>query len=369
MAGMQSKAAKQPAGRGTGPGSAKAGAHHVTEDTKALVDHIAENPLLYAAAAGFVALCVVAGVFIMLSRQAAVREEMTQLARAVVNEDPALQAAQLEPLGREAGGQAATAAYLAGEAEIKAGNYAKAEEHLQRVIDNFAASEYAPNAMDALGFLAENRGDYEAALTRYQQITEKWPDSFMARIAPARIGRVLESLDRKKDAVKAYCDQFRKFPRAWTTSMAMTSIDKLAKSDDGEIAAAAKDGFKQLSQEYPALFEELFTQYFVPAEEVAPVEESPVAATAPEAAPAEAAPVAPAGSDPSADQSQEPAPAADGGSGQPASEASPEAASVPSVDDGAADAADLAPAADPSIPAPEQAVEEAASQTTAVSEP
>lgn len=345
MAGTQSKAVKQPAGRGVAAGSVKGGAHNVTEDTKALVDHIAANPLLYAAAAGFVVVCVIAGVFIVLSRQSAARAEITQLARAVVNEDPALQAAQLEPLSGESGDTAAMAAYLAGEAEIRAQNYAKAEEHLQRVVSDFADSEYAPNAMDALGFLAENRGDYEAALQRYQQINEKWPDSFMARVAPARVGRVLENLDREKEAVDAYCDQFRKFPRSWTTTTAMSSIDSLTKSDNAEVAAAAKDGFKKLSQEFPALFEELYKQYFVPAEEPVAVEQTPVAATPPatdtapatdaaataEAEPATGAAATPADA-PGEQPSQETAPAEP--SATPASEGTASAESATAAEPG-----------------------------------
>lgn len=348
MAGTQSKVAKHPAGRGVAAGSAKGGAHNVAEDTKALVDHIAENPLLYAAAAGFVVLCVIAGIFIVFSRQSAARAELTQLGRAVVNDDPALQAAQLEPLSRGPGDIAATAAYLAGEAEIKAQNYAKAEEYLQRVVNEFADSEYAPNAMEALGFLAENRGDYEAALQRYQQINEKWPDSFMARVAPARVGRVLENLDREKEAVDAYCDQFRRFPRSWTTSTAMSAIDSLAKSDNAEVAAAAKEGFKKLSQEFPALFEELYKQYFVPAEEPVAIEQTPVAATTPEQAPetAETVPVVtptePVAESPAEQPSEEAA--APESPSEPANEATagsetPAATDVAPVDSGSEDSA------------------------------
>ncbi|HNR32912.1 MAG TPA: tetratricopeptide repeat protein [Candidatus Hydrogenedentes bacterium] len=240
----------------------------MSEDTKALIDHVAENPLLYAAAAGFVLVCILVAVYIGVSRKAAAQAEMTQLASAVENEDAAARAALLDGLAKEAAGRrAATAAYLAGEAEIRARNYDKAEEHFLRVVNEFPESEHAADAAEALGFLAENRGAYEAAVQRYRQVAEQWPNSFAARCVPVKLGRALEALERDVEAVDAYCEQFRKFPRAWTTAAAMSGVDTLGKSEDTAVAEAAKAGFKRLSEEFPALFMELYPQYFVPAEE------------------------------------------------------------------------------------------------------
>ena len=366
MAEKNAKAKKSVSARTAGAVPAKPGVHTVTQDTKALVDHVRENPLLYAAATGFVLLCVVGGLIIGLSRQASTRGEMTQLARAVVNDDPALRAAQLEPLAKASGAQAAIAVYLAGEAEIKAQNYTKAEEYLQRVVSEFPDSEYAPNAMEGLGFLAENKGDLETALQRYKQVMEKWPDSFMARVCPSRVGRVLESLDRKKEAVDAYVDQYRRFPKAWTTTMAMTAMDKLTKVDNAEVSAAAKDGFKKLSQEFPAQFQEQFPQFFVPAEEPAPAPDTAAAATPAPASPDQAAaPAAAPENAASADAQAASTPAAPGeqaadtaaptepADGSPAPAETPDA-SQPAAEETATDAAP-APTAPESAPASEEA--------------
>ncbi len=356
MADMQSR--KKTAGR-PGQNAARPGTRTVTDDTKALFGHVRENPLLYAAAAGFILVCLLVAVYIGVSRKNAAVAEMTQFASAVNNEDAAARAAQLGTLTETSGEWSAAAAYLAGESEIRAQNYDKAQEYFQRVLTEFPDSEYAPSAAEALGFLAENRGDNETALQRYREVADKWPNSFPARLVAVKVGRVLEALDRDTEAVDAYSDQFRRFPRAWTTASAMTAIDKLRESDTPDVATAAEAAFKRLSEEFPALFMELYPQFFQPAEEPA-VETAETPDTTESGAPAES----PAPQEPGTDAAvpAEPAPAE--AAAPPETVESPEAApeaeqtavpaeSVPEASAAAPEAAAPTPeAAAPSLDTP-----------------
>ena len=69
-------------------------------DWASLIDSVKENPVIYGAAAGFIVLCLLAGLVIRVNSSAARREGMTQYAKAMGNEDPALRVAAFDALAQ-----------------------------------------------------------------------------------------------------------------------------------------------------------------------------------------------------------------------------------------------------------------------------
>ncbi len=163
-------------------------------DYQRVIQHARENPTTYATAIAFAILCASIGGFYSLHAKFSDREAMTEYAKALETDDPALQAAALERLAERDTRWTAEVAYVMGEAAIRAEEYKKAEEAFTRVREEFGDSQYAPLAADGLAFLAENRGDFEEALGKYREVAENWPDTFAGWRQYLNIGRVHESL-------------------------------------------------------------------------------------------------------------------------------------------------------------------------------
>lgn len=249
------------------------------QDYRRLAEHVRENPLLYVAAAVFVVLCVLLGIVLRLNALTNEREAMTAYASALAEEAPEERLPRLEQAAEQGGEWSAEAVYVAAETAIKAGQYEKAEELFTALREEHAKSEYVPRAVEGLAWLSENNGDYENALAGYQEVGEKWPDSFIARIQPLNIGRVQEELGNTEQAIEAYQNQVTMFP-------------------DSNAAAKAEEALDRLREAHPGLFpeeEQPEEMTEAPAEEApaeeAPAEEPPAEETPAAAVPAEETPV------------------------------------------------------------------------------
>ncbi len=273
------------------------------QDYRRLAQHVQENPLLYLAAAVFVGLCVLLGIVLRLNAMAGERETMTEYASALTEEEPEARLPKLEAVAEEGGQWAAEALYLAGETAIQANAYDEAGESFTKLRENYPNSEYVPRAVEGLAWLAENAGDYEAALKGYQEVSDKWPDAFVARIQPLNIGRVQEKLENVKAAVAAYQDQVTLFPESNAAGKAEEALDRLREAHPDLFPEEETPAEEALAEEAPA--EE------APAEE-APAEEAPAEEAPAEEAPAEEAPAeeAPAEEAPAEEAPAEEAPAA-----------------------------------------------------------
>ena len=288
-------------------------ANEVKNDWQRLIQNIREYPVLWCAGILFVVVCVVAGMAYRVRAATSHQYSMTQFAKAVSTEDPAMRTTELGQL-TERGPMAADAMYLAGEAAYEAKDYAKAKEFFQKLRGEFPQSNHAPDAVEGLGFIAENEGDLDGALAAYNEIIEKWPTSVARRRQELNIARVQERKGNFKEAVEAYKSHSENYP-------------------ESTFAPQVESSLERLKQSHPDLF---------PAEPApAPVADTP-------AAPAEAVP-APAA----------PAPAAPAVEAPPASPeaAAPEAPAAP-----AAPAAEAAPAPPAEAPATTPAPAEAPAQ-------
>jgi tetratricopeptide (TPR) repeat protein len=300
--------------------------------------HLRDNAALYAAAAAFVAVCVIAGVWYNVNRTSGEQKIMTDYAAALSKEKPEEQLSALAPVTESKSRWTAEALYVAGETAIRAGELEKAGQFFQRVLDEYGTSEYASTATEGLAFLAENKGDLDGALARYREVSEKWAGTFISRRQPLNIARVLEAKSDFKGAIESYQAQVSMFP-------------------DSKVAAKAQEALDRLKESHPDLFPKEETP--APAAETpateapAPAAETPAnEAPAPAAeTPANEAP-APAAETP-APAAETPAPAAE--TPAPAAETPAPAAETPApaAETPAPAAETLAPATETPAPAPE----------------
>jgi len=199
----------------------------VKGDVAQFIERVKANPVLYGVTAAFLLLCVVAGLAYRFGKDTSVRASMTQYARAADDDDPALREAELEPVAKGRGPVAAEALYMVGEAAFEAKQYDKAKQAFERLRSEFPDSSYVPDAVEGMGYLAENQAQYELALTAYKEILEKWPTSFTARRQELNIGRCQEQLGNFQDAIAAYQAQAEEFPGSAFEKDAKAALEHL----------------------------------------------------------------------------------------------------------------------------------------------
>lgn len=279
------------------------GKHHIEEtaitvlgidaksDLGRFLLHVRENPTVYAAGLLLTVLAVLAGFVWRGSVEASQRTVMSDYAAALLEtEDEAIRATKLEQLAEQVSGRwAPEVVYMSGEAALSQGATEKAAAAFERVLKDFPQSEYASRAAEGQAYIAESKGDFQAALTGYQGVAEKYGATFTGKLQQNNIGRVQEALKNFQGAVDAYKKQQEVFP-------------------DSVAAGKAKEALDRLKLEHPELFpadapapaadaavtpDTAVTPAPAPAAEAAPAE-APAAAVVETPAPAAEAPAAPA---------------------------------------------------------------------------
>lgn len=269
------------------PGAKGFHPEQVESELTNLIYHVKENPMLYAAGVLFVIVCLLASVMYRAGVSRSRIEAATTYAKAMDNPDPVLRAGALKGVVEGGGLMAAQAAYMMGEAYYESGNADEAGKAWEQIRANYADSQYVPDAIEGLGNIAENKGDFNGALALYKEIREKHPESFTAVRQLYNIGRCQEALGQVKEAVASYQEQVTLLADSGVSAQAQAALDRLQKSNPDLFPA-------QNIAATPAPDAAVTpTTDAAPAVEVAPVPAPEAsAAPAPEAAPAETAPVA-----------------------------------------------------------------------------
>lgn len=200
---------------------------HPQHDLDALLEHIKRNPLLYIAGVAFILLAVVAGFLVQASNVAQDREASAQYLQALRTEDPVLRVAELEAVAGTGSRRTDSALYLAAESAYRAQNAEQAKALFERLRNEFPDSRHVADAVEGLGFIAENAGEPAQALAYYQEIVEKWPLAFAARRQEFNIGRVREQLGEFQAAAEAYRSQVLSFPESSVAARAQQALDAL----------------------------------------------------------------------------------------------------------------------------------------------
>lgn len=239
-------------------------------EIKTLWHSILEKPWHYGIGLAVIVLALLFSIGYQQHTAKAKRDLYTRYARALEAGEPAEQARQLEAAAAK-GSASPEVLYMLGETALKAGEYDKATAAFERLRQEFSGDKHVPDAVEAIGFIAQENEDYDGALKAYTEIVEKWPQSFAARRQPLNIARVREAQGELADAVQAYEDQTYQFPGS---SVAQESEAALARLRDSHPDLFAQETPKT-PPETPA----------APASDETPAAASDEAAAAPEPAP------------------------------------------------------------------------------------
>ena len=196
-----------------------------------LAANIRENPVMYAAAGAFVVVCIVGAFLYQAYAIQQAGEQASEYARALQNEDPALLADALEPVAVSRGGLAAEALYMMGEAAFRAKDYEKAQVAFEGLRADHSDSVFVTDAVEGLGFVAEEAGNHEEARAKYQEILDKWPNTFTARRQHVNLARVYEGLGKLEEAVAAYKEQAGAWPESNVAGTANVALARLEASN------------------------------------------------------------------------------------------------------------------------------------------
>ncbi len=204
------------------------GVHEAVGDFAAVAEHMKQNPIIYGVGAVFVALCVVAGVIFNLNSRVKERELTTKYIRALENEDASMKVTALEAIVSSGKGTINEGIiYLAAESAYKAKEYSKASDLFTQLRDDFPESKFVPDAVEGLGYIAENAENYDGAIDFYNEVINTWPESLAGYRQNINIARCYEKADRLKDAIKAYQRELAVFPGSSVYNEAQAALDRL----------------------------------------------------------------------------------------------------------------------------------------------
>jgi tetratricopeptide (TPR) repeat protein len=272
------------------PGSVQP--EEVASDWTALGRHVQDRPGLYIGAIAFV-LVVFAATGIYRAMQAStLRTASTDYAAALATEDPAARTAALAAVAKSGSQFAARALYLQGESALDAGDHEGARAAFEELRDRFPGFEFVPDAVEGLGFIDEDTGQFASARKLYEEVASKWPESAAALRQPFNIARSYEGESNLTSAVEQYRKQIEAFPGSTVAVRAQQRLDELRESNPDlfpaeQIVEPAAPVLQELTTEQP-LPGQLELSIDPPAEETTP--ETEPTATAPDPATPETAP-------------------------------------------------------------------------------
>jgi thioredoxin-like negative regulator of GroEL len=118
--------------------------------------------------------------------------------------------------------------YLAGKYNDR-GRYEEAESYYQKVITDNPDNEgdYTSNAMMSLAGISMSLDNYDEAVTRYEQLKMKFPDSAIVDEADIMIAIAYKSKGDTATAIKAFEDYLGAHPNSPDTGYARKQIEKL----------------------------------------------------------------------------------------------------------------------------------------------
>ncbi len=206
---------------------------------------VERNPKMFGIGALVVAACIMGTLVFQMQAEAGMEEAGTAYARALELEDDGERLAALGSIADDGGVWHVEALYMVGETAIRTHEYERASAAFEQFRSEHTGHPLAPQAVEALAFIAENSGDLEGALALYEEIEQRWPDSFSGQLQQLSIGRVKEAQGDLAGAKEAYDKQVERM------------------GDSSRIGYRAQIALSSLKQAHP----ELFPKPEVPVEE------------------------------------------------------------------------------------------------------
>jgi tetratricopeptide (TPR) repeat protein len=197
-------------------------------DFEAVLDHVRDNPVLYAAIFVFTIVVVIAGFTYLSMSEASRQEQATTFVESLLIEDDAERAAALaEAAANLRGEMAAEALYMAGESAYRAGDLEGARRYFERVRTEHAGSAPVAAALEGLGFILEEEENHEAAIPLYREIQNGHAAAFEARRQWYNLGRATEKTGDLEGAIAHYNAQIDGFPGSTVAQQAQAALDRL----------------------------------------------------------------------------------------------------------------------------------------------
>lgn len=196
-------------------------------DFQALLRHMQENPLAYAASVIFVVVCGFLGVFYRMYSEENQREIGTRYAKAMELEEPGERAQALGELAASKSVLTPELLYMQGESAYKAEDHNLARAAFERLRSEYPDYEFVSDAVEGLGFISENKKKYQEALAAYEEVLSKWPASPSGLRQPLNIARCKEHLEDYEGAIAAYRDQLSIFPGSNTARRAQEALNRM----------------------------------------------------------------------------------------------------------------------------------------------
>jgi tetratricopeptide (TPR) repeat protein len=112
---------------------------------------------------------------------------------------------------------AARALYYLGDGYHADGQYDLARDRYEQYLQKYSQANFAPNAQEGLGYVAESQGKFGEAIQYYKTLVERYADSYVAQHAWYNIARCFEESGDWTSAVDAYEKQLALYPgSAWS---------------------------------------------------------------------------------------------------------------------------------------------------------
>ncbi|MBI4532171.1 MAG: tetratricopeptide repeat protein [Candidatus Latescibacteria bacterium] len=112
-------------------------------------------------------------------------------------------------------------------------SFAVAEKSLRRFLDRYPKDQRCDDALWWIGWIAQNRGNPQEAIARYEELIGKYPESEFSHKAQFLVGFIYEEMltdyPRAKDAYQKVIDHY---PESSLAEQAKFSIQHLGKKPE-----------------------------------------------------------------------------------------------------------------------------------------
>ena len=196
-------------------------------DLEALAEHIKSHPVQYLLSVGFIVLCGIVSYFYQIQNTMTERKSASGFSSALDIEDPRERAETLAAFTATPSKFTPDGLYVQGESYFRVQDFSNAAIAFERLRAEYPDFRFVPDAVEGLGFIEEESGNFDGALARYREILEKWPDSFAGYRQPYNIGRCEESIGNVNEAIAAYQRQVNLFPNSNVSSRAQHALHTL----------------------------------------------------------------------------------------------------------------------------------------------
>lgn len=214
-------------------------------DLDKVIASVKEHPLLYVSGILLIIAVGLGYMFYSTSAEARAQAEATQLVRAATEDEPEQRIPLLDAVAAESTALTPEAIYLKGETAFGLNDFETAQAAFERIVNEFPEFQFAPDALEGLGYIEETKGNYDEAIVHYLDVQVRYPGTYAARRQHYNLGRAYEAQGNYQEAINAFRRQIGEFP-------------------DSVVSGRAQHELHQYQASHPELFQQ-FEEELTPA--------------------------------------------------------------------------------------------------------